>query len=64
MPHSFREMNHVLKLVQQLQIKGKLSWVGARKGKESALFVTFILAKENYFNIWFLSHYIVYLLNF
>ena len=42
----------------------KLWWVGALEGRKSALFVTFILSKGNFFNICVLFSCIVYWINF
>ena len=46
------------------ELKVKLWWVGARKRKTSAFFVTFILSDRIFFNIYVLSQCRVYWINF
>ena len=62
--HSFKEMNLVLQLISESQLKVKLWWVGARKRKKRTSFVPFILSEENFFNICVLSRCIVYWIYF
>ena len=62
--HTFREMNLELSSYKTCELKVKLLWVAAREREKSALFVTFILTEENFFDICVLSWSIVYWINF
>ena len=55
--HSFREMNLVLHLVYKLQMKSKtvMELKLAKEKRECLFFVTFLLCRENAFNIRVLS---------
>ena len=57
--HSFREMDHVLQFVKELQIKVKTAMSWSSQKKKECIFVTFILSDE-FFNICVLSQWIVY----
>ena len=46
------------------ELKVKLRWVGARERKKIAFFVTLILSKRKFFNIYVLSQCIVYWISF
>ena len=61
--HTFREMNLVLPLIQESQIKSKSVISGARKKKEY-IFVTFILSKGDSLKIGVLSEYKVHWIKF
>ena len=50
----FREMNLVLKLVQELGMKSKTEMSWSPRKKKSAFFVTFILSEGNTC-VWFIS---------
>ena len=52
--HSFREINHVLQLVQKLRIKSKVvtSWSSRKK---SASFVIFTLSEGNHYHLRYLN---------
>ena len=58
--HSFRDINHVLHLVQELPIKTRAVMCWSSRKKKSAFFVTFILSEGNFINILVLSQCIVY----
>ena len=46
--HSFREMNLLLQLVQELQINSKTVMSSSSRKKKNAFFVTFISSKGNF----------------
>ena len=59
--HSFRETNHVLQLIEKLQIKSKAGWwVRAHERKKRAFFVPFIFSEGKFFHTCVLSQCIVY----
>ena len=62
--NSFREMNLLLQLVEELKIKSKavMSW-SSWKQKEFIFLKTFILSERSFLNICFLSPWIVYWIN-
>ena len=60
-PHTVLERRTLYK---NRKLKVKLSWVGARKRKQKAFFVPFILSEGNFFNICVLSECIVYWIHF
>ena len=64
--HSFREMNLALHLVYKLQMKSKtvMELKLAKEKKECLFFVTFLLYRENVFNICVLSQCRVHLIKF
>ena len=55
--HSFREINHVLQLVQELRIKSKTMLRWSSRKKKDCFFVTFILHEVNFYR--FISTYSV-----
>ena len=57
--HSFREMNFVLQLVKELQIKSKtvISWSSQKK--KGDIFCTVYFVLSNFFDIFVLSQCIV-----
>ena len=46
------------------KLKVKLWWVGARERNKRAFFVPFILSEDNFLNIFVLSQFVVYGINF
>ena len=62
--HTFTEMNLLLQLVEESQIKSKTLMRWSSRQKRSAFFVTFILSQGIFFNICVLSQCIVYWINF
>ena len=62
--HCFREKNLALQLIWELQLKGKLWWLGACKRKTKAFIVPFIFSERIFFNIWAVSQCIVYWIHF
>ena len=65
LPHTFRETNFVLQLIQEFGIKSKtlMSW-SSRKKKEGIFCTRLFCAKESFFNICVLSQCVVYWINF
>ena len=50
--HSFRETTISFSSYKNGKLKVELWWVGAPERKKRAFFVSFILSKGNFFNIW------------
>ena len=58
--HSFREMNLVLQLIQESQIKSKTMMIWSSQKKKGAFFVPFIVSKASFFlDLCFISMYTV-----
>ena len=58
--HSFIEMNLVLQIIWESQIKSKTVMSWSSRKKKRTFFVPFILSEENFFNICVLFQCIVY----
>ena len=64
-PHTISERRNLcFSSYKNCKLKIKLWWVGAREKKKRAFFVQFIFSEGNSFNIFVLSQYILYWIDF
>ena len=62
--HSFREINLVLQLIYESQIKSKTVMSWSSRKKKRGHFCTGYFFRRKFFNIFVLSHCILYLIHF
>ena len=62
--HSFRKMNLVHQLIQELQIKSKTVMSWSLREKKECIFCNACFVRGNFFNICVLSHCIAYWIKF